>query len=70
VERIEPDKLGARSGLFLSCPATSGTLLSLPFQPTIDSWIAAPVLRPGNALTKSRKFLEDGVSGGSPHEGV
>jgi hypothetical protein len=28
------------------------------------------VLRPGNALTKSREFLEDGVSGSSPHEGV
>ena len=28
------------------------------------------VFRPGNSLTKSREFLEDGVSGGSPHEGL
>jgi hypothetical protein len=28
------------------------------------------VFRPGNSLTKSREFLEDGVSGRSPHEGA
>jgi hypothetical protein len=28
------------------------------------------VFRPGNSLTKSREFLKDGVSGGSPHEGA
>ena len=28
------------------------------------------VFCPGNSLTKSREFLEDGVSGGSPHEGT
>ncbi len=31
---------------------------------------AALVFRPGNSLTKSREFLEDGVSGSSPHEGA
>jgi NAD(P)-dependent dehydrogenase (short-subunit alcohol dehydrogenase family) len=28
------------------------------------------VFRPGNSLTKSREFLEDGVSGVSLHEGL
>jgi hypothetical protein len=28
------------------------------------------VFRPVNSLTKSREFLEDGVSGRSPHEGA
>jgi hypothetical protein len=28
------------------------------------------VFCPGNSLTKSREFLEDGVGRGSPHEGL
>ena len=28
------------------------------------------VFCPGNSLTKSCEFLEDGISGGSPHEGL
>jgi hypothetical protein len=28
------------------------------------------VFRPGNLLTKSRAFLQDGISGSSPHEGT
>jgi hypothetical protein len=28
------------------------------------------VLRPGNSLTQSREFLEDGVGGSRPYEGA
>ena len=39
---------------------------------TVDAlvWPSDLVFCPGNSLTKSREFLKDGVSSGSPHGGV
>ncbi len=35
-----------------------------------ENWQGVLVFCPGNSLTKSREFLQDGIGGGGPYEGT